>query len=44
MEEKAVLGGVIAGLVSFIVGVRLIRTSWRSQKSPEFLLGVTLFL
>jgi hypothetical protein len=44
MEESAFLGGVVAGLVSFIVGVRLIRLSWRSQKSPEFLLGVTLFL
>jgi hypothetical protein len=44
MEEKAVLGGVIAGLVSFIVGVRLIRSSWRSQKSPDFLLGMALFL
>ena len=44
MEEKAFLGGVIAGLASFIVGVRLIRLSWRSQKTPEFLLGVTLFL
>jgi hypothetical protein len=44
MEEKAILGGVIAGLVSFIVGVRLIRMSWQSQKTPEFLLGVTLLL
>ena len=44
MAESAFLGGVIAGLVSFIVGVRLIRLSWRSQKSPEFLLGMTLFL
>jgi hypothetical protein len=44
MEESAFLGGVIAGLVSFTVGVRLIRLSWRSQKTPEFLLGMTLFL
>ena len=44
MEESAFLGGVVAGLVSFIVGVRLIRLSWRSQKSPEFLLGMSLFL
>jgi hypothetical protein len=44
MEESAFLGGVIAGLVSFIVGVRLIRLSWQSQKSPEFLLGMTLLL
>ena len=44
MEESGYLGGVIAGIVSFIVGVRLIRLSWRSQKSPELLLGMTLFL
>jgi hypothetical protein len=44
MEESAYLGGVLAGLVSFITGVRLIRLSLRSQKSPEFLLGMTLFL
>ncbi|MFV1979077.1 MAG: hypothetical protein ACC649_06965, partial [Myxococcota bacterium] len=44
MEESAFIGGVIAGIVSFIVGVRLIRLSWRSQKSPEFLLGMALLL
>jgi hypothetical protein len=44
MEESAYLGGVLAGLVSLIVGVRLIRLSLRSQKSPEFLLGMTFFL
>jgi hypothetical protein len=44
MEESAYLGGVLAGLVSFIAGVRLIHLSLRSQKSPEFLLGMTLFL
>ncbi len=44
MEESAFIGGVIAGLVSFIAGMRLIRLSFRSQKSPEFLIGMTLFL
>jgi hypothetical protein len=44
MEESAFIGGVIAGLVSFITGVRLIHLSFRSQKSPEFILGMTLFL
>jgi len=44
MEESAYMGGVLAGLVCFIAGVRLIRLSWRSQKSPELLLGITFFL
>jgi hypothetical protein len=44
MEEYAFLGDVVAGLVYFIAGVRLIHLSWRSQKSPEFLLGMSLFL
>jgi hypothetical protein len=44
MEESAILGGVVAGLFYFIAGVRLILLSWRSQKSPEFLLGMSLFL
>jgi hypothetical protein len=43
MEESAFIGGVIAGLVSFIAGVRLIHLSFRSQKSPDFLIGMTLF-
>ncbi len=44
MEESGYLGGVLAGLVCFIAGARLIRLSWRSLKSPEFLLGVSLLL
>jgi hypothetical protein len=44
MEERAFLGGGVAGLVYFIAGVRLIHLSWRSQKSPEFLLGMSFFL
>jgi hypothetical protein len=44
MEESAYMGGVVAGLASFLVGARLIHQSWRSQKLPEFLLGATLFL
>jgi hypothetical protein len=44
VEGSAYIGGVIAGLVYFIVGVRLIRSSWSSQKSPELLLGVSLLL
>jgi hypothetical protein len=44
MEESAYLGGVVAGLVYFAAAVRLIRLSWRSQKSPELMLGLALFL
>ncbi len=44
MEENAYMGGVVAGLVCFIAGARLIRLSWRSQKSPEFLLGLSFLL
>ena len=36
MEESAFLGGVVAGLVCFIAGVRLIHLSWRSQNRPNF--------
>jgi len=44
MEENAYLGGVVAGVVYFAAAVRLIRLSWRSQKSPELMLGLALFL
>ncbi len=44
MEESGYLGGVLAGLACFIAGARLIRLSWRSQKSPELLLGSSLLL
>ena len=44
MEESGYLGGVLAGLACFIAGARLIRLSWRSQKSPELLLGLSLLL
>ena len=43
MDESAFLGGAIAGLVYLIAGVRLILLSWRSQKSPELLVGMSLF-
>ena len=44
MEEHAYLGGLIAGLVYFAAGVRLIRLSWKSQKSPELMLGASFVL
>jgi hypothetical protein len=44
MEEGAFYGGVAAGIVYFAAAVRLIRLSWRSQKSPEFVLGLSLLL
>jgi hypothetical protein len=44
MQEGAFIGGVAAGLIYLVASVRLIRLSWRSQKSPEFLLGVSLLL
>ena len=44
MEESGYLGGVLSGLICFIAGARLIRLSWRSQKSPELLLGSSLLL
>jgi hypothetical protein len=43
MEESAYIGGVIACLVYFAAGIRLIRLSWQSQKSTELILGLTLF-
>ncbi len=44
MEESAFLGGVIAGLAYFIAGVRLIRLSWRTQESPDLLIGISFFV
>ena len=44
MEESAFIGGVVAGIVYFMVGARLIHQSWRSQESPEFLLGMSFFI
>jgi hypothetical protein len=44
MEESAFLGGIVAGLLYFIVGLRLIHLSWRTQELPEFLLGTSLFV
>jgi len=44
MEESGYVGGMLSGLACFIAGVRLIRLSWRSQKSPELLLGVSFLL
>ena len=44
MEISSYLGGVLAGLACFIAGGRLVRLSWRSQKSPELLLGISLLL
>ena len=44
MEGNAVLGGVVAGIVYLAAGTRLIRLSWRSQKPPELLLGLSLVL
>lgn len=44
MEEGGYLGGALAGIVCFIAGARLIRLSWRSQTSPELLLGTSFLL
>ena len=44
MEDNGYLVGVLAGISCFIAGTRLIRLSWRSQKSPELLLGLSLLL
>jgi hypothetical protein len=44
MDENAFFGGVVAGLVCLIAGVRLIRLSCRSLKPPEFLLGLSFSL
>lgn len=44
MEENAFIGGIIAGLVYFAAGIRLIRLSWRTQGSPELILGITFIL
>ncbi|MCH8084520.1 MAG: hypothetical protein IH885_09830 [Myxococcales bacterium] len=44
MEDSGYLVGVLAGISCFIAGTRLIRLSWRSQKSPELLLGSSLLL
>jgi hypothetical protein len=44
MDGNAFLGGLIAGLVYLVAGIRLIGLSWRSQRLPEFLLGSSLIL
>jgi hypothetical protein len=44
MDGNVFLNGAVAGLFYFIAGARLIRLSWQSQKSHEFLLGMSLFL
>lgn len=44
MEDNAFIGGVIAGLVYFAAGVHLIRLSWRTQASPELILGTAFIL
>jgi hypothetical protein len=44
MEDNAFIGGVIAGLVYFAAGIHLIRLSWRTQASPELILGIAFIL
>jgi len=44
MEESGFLGGVVAGIAYFTAGVRLILLSWRSQKTAELLVGMSLLL
>jgi hypothetical protein len=44
MGEGGYLGGVLAGIVCFVAGARLIRLSWRSQGSSELLLGSSFLL
>lgn len=44
MGENALFGGVFAGLVYFAVGIRLIHLSWRSLRSPELILGLSLLM
>jgi hypothetical protein len=44
MEDSAFIGGVVAGLFYFAVGLSLIRLSWRSQRPPDLLLGMSFFL
>jgi len=44
MEESGYLGGVLAGVICFIAGGRLIRLSWRSQGPSDLLLGSSFLL
>jgi hypothetical protein len=44
MEEGAFYGGVLAGLLYFTFGLCLIRSSWRSQRLPELILGTSFIL
>ena len=44
MEDSGYLASVFAGFICFIAGARLVRLSWRSQRSPELLLGSSLLL
>lgn len=44
MEDNAFIGGIIAGIVYFAAGIRLIRLSWRTQGSPELTLGIAFIL
>jgi len=44
MEDSAFIGGVVAGLIYFAAGVHLIRLSWRTQGSPELMLGIAFTL
>jgi len=44
MDDNAFLGGVIAGIVYLFAGVSLIRLSWRTQESPELMLGMSFLL
>jgi hypothetical protein len=44
MDDNGFIGGVIAGFVYLVVGARLIRLSWRTQQSPELVLGWSFLL
>jgi hypothetical protein len=44
MEDSAFIGGVIAGIVYLAAGIRLVRLSWRTQASPELMLGLAFIL
>lgn len=44
MEDSGSLASVFAGFICFIAGAHLVRLSWRSQQSPELLLGSSLLL
>jgi len=39
VEDNGYIGGVIAGLVYFVAGYRMLRLSFKTKKSPERLLG-----